>query len=164
MHLGWLLVIVSGVAGFAIALGLVKSIPAALYPYLLVLFLVALDALFYSGHRLDHSERIFLRLFQRTVLQLAYGGFIIFFGAQAGYDLLLLAVIPLAFNVFAHFVQLIPREAGEILWLPRTPVQPPVAPPPTVVRGENSESVKRTGSVAVAEEDAAPATASSRRA
>ncbi|MEO7992783.1 MAG: hypothetical protein ABI743_00155, partial [bacterium] len=114
-----ILVFLSVVTGMAVGLWFVDSIPPVMYTYLTVIFLVVLDGLLFSYHRLESGGRIWSRLAQRMALQLAYGAFIIFFGAKAGRDLLLLAVIPLGFNVFANFVQFIPREAGEVYWVPQ---------------------------------------------
>ncbi|HYE76496.1 MAG TPA: hypothetical protein VEI97_00790 [bacterium] len=114
-----ILIMLSLILGLSLGLWLVDSIPPPTYTYLTVVFLVMLDGLLYSYQHLQRGEGIWRRLAQRMSLQLAYGGFIIFFGAKAGRDLLLLAVIPLGFNVFANFVQFIPREAGEVLIIPR---------------------------------------------
>lgn len=118
-----ILIMLSLILGLSLGLWLVDSVPPPVYTYLTVVFLVALDGLLFTYQHLQRGEGIWARLAQRIALQLAYGGFIIFFGAKAGRDLLLLAVIPLGFNVFANFVQFIPREAGDVVIIPRDGVR-----------------------------------------
>lgn len=104
------LVALSLAAGLAIGLWWVVAIPPAAYPYLVVFFLVFLDGLLFSMYRLHRGERVWMLLSQRLFLHSAYAFFILFYGAKAERDLLMLATIPLGFSVFLNMLHLFPGE------------------------------------------------------